>query len=125
MKHKVIFAALILAFALASCSGDKPVLKKDPAEVTVRDLLEYGRALFSAGYYKDAIREYRKVISLFPQAKSECAWAQYELSYSLYYLKDYEAAMHEFRKVEMLYPDERGPVILAQKMIKKVSLDML
>lgn len=125
MKYRILFSILILACGLAACSGDKPVLKKNPAEVTVRDLLEYGRALFSAGYYKDAIREYRKVISQFPQAKSECAWAQYELSYSHYYLKDYDAALHEFRKVEMLYPDERGPVILAQKMIRKVTLDML
>ncbi len=98
------------------------MLRKNLSEASVRDLLEYGRSLFNAEYYKDAIVEYRRTISMFPQNKSECAWAQYELAYSYYYLKDYKQALTEFKKVEMLYPDERGPVILSQKMIKKIII---
>ncbi|MDD5066479.1 MAG: hypothetical protein PHF84_05475 [bacterium] len=122
MMKKNVYILLFLLLAGISCSKDKPMLKKELSECSVRDLLEYGRALFNAEYYKDAIQEYRKVISLFPNAKSECAWAQYELAYSYYYLEEYKEAMREFRKVNMLYPDERGPVILAEKMIKKISV---
>jgi len=120
--------AIILVFNLTillgflSCSRDKPVLKKDLSECTARDLLEYGRALFNGEYYKDAIKEYKKVIALFPDNKQECSWAQYELAYSFYYMEDYEEALAEFKKVEMLYPNQRGPIILARKKKKKISI---
>ncbi|MBU1076540.1 MAG: tetratricopeptide repeat protein [Spirochaetes bacterium] len=117
-----IFVIILLFLALNSCSGDKPVLKKKLSECSARDVLEYGRALFNAEYYDDAIEEYKRVIAHFPNDKKESSWAQYELAYSYYYMEDYEEALDEFKKVNMLYPDQRGPVILARKMITQITV---
>lgn len=125
MKNYIYVFYFLLVMCLviiSSCSKDKPVLKKNISECSSRDLLEYGRALFNNDFYEEAIEEYKKVIALFPNDKQECSWAQYELAYSYYYMEDYETALQEFKKVEMLYPDQRGPLILAKKMITKVSM---
>ena len=121
-KRIFYFLILIIFVLFHSCSKDRPVLKKDLSECSARDLLEYGRALFNGEFYKDAIEEYRKVIALFPDSKQECSWAQYELAYSYYYIEKYENALKEFRKVGMLYPNQRGPIILARKMMTKISV---
>lgn len=125
MKYKksiYLFLILSLIINFTACSKDRPVLKKKLSECNARDVLEYGRALFNAEYYDEAIEEYKKVIAYFPDNKKECAWAQYELAYSYYYMEEYEPALKEFKKINMLYPEERGPVILARKMITRISV---
>ncbi len=121
-KFKIFVIFLFIMVLFVGCSTDKPVLKKPLEKCSARDLLEYGRALFNAEYYKDAIKQYRMVIGQFPDKKVECAWAQYEMAYSYYYLEDYDIALREFRKVIKLYPDIRGPVVLANKMIAKITI---
>ncbi len=124
-KKKFNFVIFLFFFtAIFACSNDKPVLKKTLSECIARDVLEYGRALFNAEYYEKAIIEYRKVIKHFPNDKKECAWAQYELAYSYYYMEDYEEALDEFKKVNELFPNQRGPVILARKMITQISIEL-
>jgi len=120
----IVLIIFFISFINYSCSNDKPMLKKPLNKCTSKDLLEYGRSLFNAGYYRDAIREYRKVIGTFPDNKNDCAWAQYELAYSYYYMGEYKIALREFKKVKQLYPEVRGAVILAQKMIKKILVNM-
>lgn len=118
----MIMIMIMVMISLYSCSNDKPILRKPIEECSARDILEYGRALFNAEYFDEAIDEYRQVIARFPDNKKECAWAQYELAYSYYYMEDYEDALKEFRKVNQLYPEQRGPVILARKMITQISV---
>lgn len=120
MKRKInlIFILILLIF---NCSSKKAYLTKPREELSARDILEYGRALYNQEKYKEAINEFRYVISKFPESKKECAWAQYELAYTYYTMKKYKEALYEFKKVEMLYPEETGAVILAKKIIKKIE----
>lgn len=122
MIKKLIIIFLFGFFIFSACSKDKPILRKNLEDCSARDILEYGRALFNSEYYKDAIVEYHRVLSMFPKEEIECSWSQYELAYSYYYMKDYKQALMEFKKVEMLYPNQRGPVVLARKMMDKITV---
>jgi len=124
VKKFFIVGIVLLLFAVG-CGTEKPVLRKPFNKCTARDLLEYGRALFNAEYYKDAIKQYRYVIGKFPNNKVECAWAQYELAYTYYYKGEDKIALREFKKVVKLYPDIRGPVVLANKMIEKITISSM
>jgi outer membrane protein assembly factor BamD (BamD/ComL family) len=115
---------IILFLFILNCSSDKVSLKQPNANSKARDILEYGRALYNKGEYKSAINQFRYVISKFSENKKECAWAQYELAYTYYVMKDYKIALNEFKKVEMLYPEESGAIILAKKMINEIELKL-
>ncbi len=121
-KHILLFSSIFFISLYLSCSSTKPQLQKARENCTARDIIEYARRLYSAGYYKDAIKEYKYLIARFPEERELCAWAQYELAYCYYVMEDYDRAIVEFKRVSMLYPDQEAPVILANKMITEAML---
>jgi outer membrane protein assembly factor BamD (BamD/ComL family) len=119
----VVFAVMIFSpnsRAAAGAATNQPP-QKDSVIKTSRDALENGRKFLKNGKYRQAIKYYDIILTKFKEEKKEAAWALYERSYCYFKLGKKEMAVKGFESVRTLYPDQTGPVVLAEKMIAKIS----
>ncbi|MBB71558.1 MAG: outer membrane protein assembly factor BamD [Legionellales bacterium] len=103
MRQIALFIIIGLTVILSACSGEK----KTPADIfkgqTAEQIFQGGEKALAKGSYKDAIKHFEGLDSLYPFSKYE-EQAQLDIIYAYYRDEDYASANAAATRFTRLYP---------------------
>jgi TolA-binding protein len=120
MRYTFMLIAVV-ALSFSSCATPKPALY-DQAGVPFY-ITEYEKIAlkeYEEQRYDNAIEAYEAIIEHYPENSKALAWANYEIGYCFWMLKDYESAELRFRKVLNEF-QEPAAKTLAGEMLEKIE----
>ncbi|MBN2325413.1 MAG: tetratricopeptide repeat protein [Spirochaetes bacterium] len=114
----ILPALVILVF---SCATPKPVLyDKEGQPLSITEYEKIALSEYENDRFENAIEVYKAIVSHYPDSTRALAWANYEIGYCYWRLKDYENAGVYFRKVMNEF-QEPAVKILAGQMLEKIE----
>ena len=125
MKGNCVFSfsflmTICVASVLFSCATKPPALSNNGKPFPITEYEKIAQREFDNKNYENAILAYNAIIENYPDNKKAVVWANYEIGFCHFLLKEYEEAERYFRIVINEY-QEPAATKLAQDRIEEIG----